>query len=40
MPDIIIECRDLAKIYKMGGQEVYALQDLSVDIFQGEYLSP
>ena len=39
MPDVIIQCRDLAKIYKMGGQEVYALQDLSVDIFKGEYLS-
>jgi putative ABC transport system ATP-binding protein len=39
MPEVIIECRDLAKIYKMGGQEVHALHHLTLDIYQGEYLS-
>ncbi len=39
MPEVIIECRDLAKIYKMGGQEVHALHHLTMDIYQGEYLS-
>jgi len=37
--DIIIECKDLAKIYRMGGQEVYALHDLDLEIMKGEYLS-
>ena len=37
--DVIIQCRDLAKIYRMGGQDVYALRDMDLDIFKGEYLS-
>jgi len=37
--NVIIECRDLSKVYLMGGQEVYALQDMNLDIFGGEYLS-
>jgi len=37
--DVIIECKDLSKIYRMGGQEVYALRDMSLEIFKGEYLS-
>lgn len=37
--DVIIECRNLSKVYKMGGQEVYALRDMNLDIFTGEYLS-
>jgi putative ABC transport system ATP-binding protein len=36
---VIIECRDLSKVYKMGGQEIYALRDMNLDIFRGEYLS-
>ena len=36
---VIIECKDLAKIYRMGGQEVYALRDMNLEIFKGEYLS-
>ncbi len=37
--NVIIECRDLAKVYRMGSNEVYALRDMDLDIFQGEYLS-
>jgi putative ABC transport system ATP-binding protein len=37
--EVIIECRNLAKVYRMGDQEVYALRDLDLDVFRGEYLS-
>ena len=37
--EIIIECKDLSKIYKMGGQEVYALRDMDLQVYKGEYLS-
>ena len=37
--DIIIVCCDLQKVYKMGGQEVYALRDMDLDVYRGEYLS-
>jgi putative ABC transport system ATP-binding protein len=36
---VIIECRNLSKVYKMGGQEIYALRDMNLDIYRGEYLS-
>ncbi|MCE5327448.1 MAG: ABC transporter ATP-binding protein [Planctomycetaceae bacterium] len=35
----IIVCRDLQKVYKMGGQLVYALRDIDLDVYRGEYLS-
>jgi putative ABC transport system ATP-binding protein len=38
-PDVIICCRGLTKTYRMGGQDVYALRAMDLDIFQGEYLS-
>ena len=37
--DVIIECRELTKTYRMGGQEVYALRDVKLDVYKGEYLS-
>ena len=37
--DVIIECRELSKVYRMGGQEVYALRDVKLDVYKGEYLS-
>jgi putative ABC transport system ATP-binding protein len=37
--DIIIECRGLEKVYKMGNQKVYALRDMDLDVNRGEYLS-
>jgi putative ABC transport system ATP-binding protein len=37
--DVIIECRALTKVYRMGGQDVYALRDMDLDVYQGEYLS-
>ncbi len=37
--EIIIECRNVSKVYRMGGQDIYALRDMDLDIFQGEYLS-
>ena len=36
---VLIECRDLSKIYRMGKIEVTALTDVHVDVYQGEYLS-
>jgi len=35
----IIECRQLSKIYRIGGQQIYALRDMELEVFQGEYLS-
>ncbi|MCD6364767.1 MAG: ABC transporter ATP-binding protein [Planctomycetes bacterium] len=37
--EVIIECRNLAKIYRMGGQEVHALRDMDLDVYRNEYLS-
>jgi putative ABC transport system ATP-binding protein len=35
----IIELRNIAKIYKMGGQEFYALNEFNLDIAQNDYLA-
>lgn len=37
--DKIIEIRDIAKIYKMGTMEVKAIQSISMDINQNEYVA-
>ena len=37
--EVIIQCRGVSKIYRMGGQDVYALRDIDLDVFRGEYLS-
>jgi len=37
--EILINCRNLTKLYRMGGQEVYALRDVNLDVYRGEYLS-
>jgi putative ABC transport system ATP-binding protein len=37
--EVIIECRQLSKVYRMGGQEVHALWDMDLDIYKGEYMS-
>ncbi|HUU59847.1 MAG TPA: ABC transporter ATP-binding protein [Phycisphaerae bacterium] len=37
--EVIIECRDLSKVYRMGGQDIYALRDMVLDVYRGEYLS-
>ena len=37
--EVIIQCSDLSKIYKMGDQEVYALRDMNLEVYKGEYLS-
>jgi len=39
MQSIIIECRGLTKIYRMGGQEVRALWEMDLDVHGAEYLS-
>lgn len=36
---VIIKCSQLSKIYRMADQEVYALRDMDLEIYQGEYLS-
>ena len=37
--DILITCHDLTKRYRMGGQDVYALRDINLNVYHGEYLS-
>ena len=37
--DILISVRDLDRVYTKGGETVYALKGVSLDVFQGEYLS-
>jgi putative ABC transport system ATP-binding protein len=37
--EVIIECKNLSRVYKMGGQEIKALHDMDLDVYQGEYLS-
>ncbi len=39
MDKILIEIRDLTKVYKKGKETVYALREVSLDIIEGEYLS-
>ena len=39
MPEIIIECRNLSKVYRKGGHVVHALREMNLDINKGEYLS-
>lgn len=35
----IISCRNLSKIYRMGDQEVHALDRVSLDIYAGEFVA-
>ena len=37
--EVIIECHQLTKMYRMGGQEIYALKDMDLNVYRGEYLS-
>jgi putative ABC transport system ATP-binding protein len=37
--EIIISCRELSKVYRMRALEVYALRDMELDVYRGEYLS-
>ncbi len=37
--EVIIETHDLTKIYRMGGQTVYALRDMNLNVYRAEYLS-
>ena len=37
--NVIISCRGLTKSYRMGDNVVHALEDMNLDIFEGEYLS-
>ncbi len=37
--EVIIECRGLTKMYRMGGQQIFALRDMDLDVYRGEYLS-
>jgi putative ABC transport system ATP-binding protein len=37
--EILIEAKNLSKMYRMGPNEIYALREVSVSIFKGEYLS-
>jgi len=39
MPEVIIRCEDLSKVYRMGDTEVYALHDMDLEVFTNEYLS-
>ncbi len=37
--EVLIQVRDVKKLYHLGRTEVYALRGLSFDIYEGEYLS-
>ena len=37
--DVLISVRDLDRVYTKGGESVYALKGVSLDVFRGEYLS-
>lgn len=36
---VIVECKNVGKSYRMGGQEIRALHDLNLKVYRGEYLS-
>ena len=37
--DTVIELRDIAKCYQMAGEEFYALNEFSLDVFANDYLA-
>ena len=37
--EILISVRDMDRVYTKGEEKVYALRDVSLDVFRGEYLS-
>jgi putative ABC transport system ATP-binding protein len=39
MAETLIEIRDVSKVYDLGHLKVYALREMNLDIFRGEYLS-
>jgi len=39
MPADLISVKGLTKIYRMGGEDIYALRDVDLRVFHGEYLS-
>ncbi len=39
MTDLVIEARNLSKVYKMGSQEVHALRGLSTTVARGEVVA-
>ncbi len=38
-PEVIVSVRHVDRVYAKGGEEVYALRDVSIDIYREEYLS-
>lgn len=37
--DVLVKVRGVDKIFSKGGEEVYALDDINLDIYRGEYVS-
>lgn len=37
--EVIVNCRNLSKVYSMGGQQIYALRNMDFEVLKGEYLS-
>ena len=35
----LLEMRDISKVYQMGGEKLYALKDVSLDIAEGEFVA-
>src|SRR5512138_3642765 len=35
----LVELRNVSKLYHLGGEEIRALDDVSLDIFEGEFIS-
>ena len=36
---VLVSVRDVEKVYRLGGESVYALKSINLDIYQGEYLA-
>lgn len=39
MSDVMVQIRDVAKAYSLGGETVHALRDMSLDVERGHYVS-
>lgn len=39
MDDFVVELKNIDRIYRMGGENLYALNDLSLDIENGDYVA-